>query len=466
MGSECYKLVELSTLLKEPPRNGLYKSKEFQGSGHRWIKMSSIFGSDFFLSHETELLRVTESELRRFSCEPGDLLFGRTSLVLDGVGKCLLVGDVTDSPVFESNLFRLRFNSEKAYSLFYFYFFKSSYGRELIQKIAKQTAAASITASDLVAQPVPYPSFLTQKKIGDLLFSFEKKIELNRQMNTTLEAMAQALFKSWFVDFDPVIDNALAGNEIPPELAAHAARRAQAAQQTSSEQTHTLPAAIRQQFPDCFVFTDTMGWVPEGWEPLDLSSAIQINPKVTLRKGHVAKYADMKALPTSGYGIDQFEWKAYAGGAKFLNNDVLLARITPCLENGKTGLVDFLEGNEPGFGSTEFIVMRGKGAISSPYVACLARDANFRLHCVTSMVGSSGRQRVQNACFDSYFVSVPQDETVLKLFDAQCSPTFKKMTALNHETARLASVRDTLLPKLLSGQLRIPEAEQLVAEVI
>ena len=63
MGSECYKLVELSTLLKEPPRNGLYKSKEFQGSGHRWIKMSSIFGSDFFLSHETELLRAGRSAI-------------------------------------------------------------------------------------------------------------------------------------------------------------------------------------------------------------------------------------------------------------------------------------------------------------------------------------------------------------------------------------------------------------------
>lgn len=86
-----------------------------------------------------------------------------------------------------------------------------------------------------------------------------------------------------------------------------------------------------------------MGWIPEGWSPLPLNAAIVINPRVSLKIGSVAKYVDMKALPTSGYTIDEVvEGKVYSGGAKFENGDILLARITPCLENGKTGVVDFL----------------------------------------------------------------------------------------------------------------------------
>src|SRR5690606_35841278 len=130
MASEL-KYIELSNLVSEKPRNGLYKGKEYQGRGSRWIKMGEVFKNDFFLNQETELLEVNDSEIERFSCEPGDLLFGRTSLTLDGVGDCLLVGEVTDIPIFESNLFRVRFDRLKAEPLFYYYYFKSGYGNQL-----------------------------------------------------------------------------------------------------------------------------------------------------------------------------------------------------------------------------------------------------------------------------------------------------------------------------------------------
>ncbi|MEH6499518.1 MAG: restriction endonuclease subunit S [Pseudoalteromonas distincta] len=411
------------------------------------------------------IARISERDANRLSrhiVREGDIVYSRRG---DVTRKALITS--AESGMFCGTGCLLVRPGRNIHPRFLTYHLSTPENQEWIIRHAIGATMPNLNTGILAGVPLNVPCLATQESIARILGTLDDKIELNRQMNTTLEAMAQALFKSWFVDFDPVIDNALAaGNEIPEELAARAERRAKAAQQQSPERPHILPAAIRQQFPDRFVFTETMGWVPEGWGAFTLSNAIQINPKVSLRKGHVAKYVDMKALPTSGYGIDEFVWKPYAGGAKFANDDVLLARITPCLENGKTGLVDFLEDNEPGFGSTEFIVMRGKGAISTAYVACLARDTNFRLHCVSSMVGSSGRQRVQNACFDSYFVCVPEDEEVLKLFDARCSPNFEKMTALKNEAVSLASLRDTLLPKLLSGQLRIPEAEQLLAEVI
>jgi len=139
-----------------------------------------------------------------------------------------------------------------------------------------------------------------------------------------------------------------------------------------------------------------------------------------------------------------------------------MARITPCLENGKTGIVDFLASkSDVGFGSTEFIVMRQKGEIHLPYIACVARDEKFRLHCVQSMVGSSGRQRVQNACFDSFHVAIPTDPLVLKTFNQTTEPMFRKSSEDGFTCRNLTKLRDTLLPKLISGELRIPDAETL-----
>ena len=205
-----------------------------------------------------------------------------------------------------------------------------------------------------------------------------------------------------------------------------------------------------------------MGWIPEGWKAVTLNQAIQINPSVKLSKGTVALFADMKALPTDGYSINGVIEKAYSGGAKFQNDDVLLARITPCLENGKAGIVNFLSSpTDVGFGSTEFIVLRGKGELGLPYVACLAREENFRLHCIQSMVGSSGRQRVQNTCFDNFHIACPTDRTMLKKFSEIAQPMFQKDSEQATESRALTKLRDTLLPKLISGELRIPEAEKL-----
>ncbi len=324
------------------------------------------------------------------------------------------------------------------------------------------TTVSNIRIPNIKAFRIPLPPLSEQQRIAGILGGIDAKIALNRQINTTLESMAQALFKSWFVDFDTVIDNALAaGNPIPEPLQARAQARA-----ALGDQRQPLPESIRNQFPDRFVFTEALGWVPEGWEPRPLSELININPRTPLKKGQVAKYVDMKALPTGGYSVSELAEKEYSGGAKFINGDTLLARITPCLENGKTGVVDFLANEETGFGSTEFIVLRPKGAVGTPFIAALARNDIFRRHCVTNMVGSSGRQRVQNACFDSYFVATPNNEYLLEKFNDIGQNWFSRMKALSDESRALASLRDTLLPKLLSGELRVPEAERQVAEVL
>ena len=298
-----------------------------------------------------------------------------------------------------------------------------------------------------------------QRTIAHILGSLDDKIELNRRMNETLEAMAQALFKSWFIDFDPVIDNALAaGNSIPEELQARAALR-----ESLGDARKPLPDDIRNLFPSEFEFTEKMGWIPKGWETRSSSDLLSINPTVKLKKGFIAPYADMASLPTEGFTVGEIIKKPHNGGAKFQNGDVLLARITPCLENGKTAVVDFLDGDQVGFGSTEFIVLRGKAELQTPFVACLARNSSFRQHCIASMVGSSGRQRVQNACFDNYYITRPRETQILIAFNGLTEPTFRKITHNTQLNRDLSKTRETLIPKFFSGELRLQLEEMEVA---
>ena len=277
--------------------------------------------------------------------------------------------------------------------------------------------------------------------------------------------MAQTLFRSWFVDFDPVIDNALdAGHPLPDALMARVAKRKRV---RAHDHYPRLPEAVRRLFPDRFVFSEELGkWVPEGWEVKPLDKLIKVNPKTSLAKGTLAKYADMKSLPTTGYSVSGIIEKEYSGGTKFVNSDVLLARITPCLENGKTGLVDFLKTDEIGFGSTEFIVMRERGDIKHPFIACLARLNDFVNHCVHNMVGSSGRQRVQKDSLGHYFMAVPPKGMLTK-FNDQTSPSFHAVSKNSSQIENLVKLRDTLLPPLISGKLSVDNfapAEEVVLD--
>jgi len=323
------------------------------------------------------------------------------------------------------------------------------------------TTVKGIKQSELREVILNFPDLPIQKSVAFMLKTLDGKIENNRKTNQTLEQMAQALFKSWFVDFDPVIDNALAaGSEILNALQHRVKIRKKAhALQKQNPNIQPLPAATQRLFPSEFEHCGDstlgiQGWIPKGWQTKSVDEAININPRVPLAKGTLAKFADMKTLPTSGYGITDVIDKSYNGGAKFQQGDVLLARITPCLQNGKTGIVDFMDDeNEVGFGSTEFIVMRRKDSLCTSFISCLARDENFRNHCMQSMVGSSGRQRVQNACFSSYYLTLPTTEEILNAFQANAAPMFSKMTSNTEETKSLVGLRNLLLPKLISGEL-------------
>jgi type I restriction enzyme S subunit len=273
------------------------------------------------------------------------------------------------------------------------------------------------------------PPLAEQKAIAAVLGALDDKIELNRRMNATLEAMARALFQSWFVDFDPVRAK-LDGR--PPAA---------------------LDPATAALFPE-HLEDSPLGHIPRGWTAQRLPEAIEVNPRRTLKSGTIAPYLDMKNLPTQGHSAEEVIDREFSSGTKFQNGDTLLARITPCLENGKTGYVDFLEVGQVGWGSTEYIILATKPPLPPQFGYLLARSDALRSHAIQNMTGTSGRQRVPSECFNMFWLAVPPPE-IARRFDELTAPLMAKIKANSTESRTLATLRDTLLPKLLSGELTI-----------
>lgn len=197
-----------------------------------------------------------------------------------------------------------------------------------------------------------------------------------------------------------------------------------------------------------------------------LSDLMEINPRYPLKKGGLTTKVSMQNVPANSPVIDTFEVAAAGAGSRFSNGDVLFARITPCLENGKTAIVDFLRNAEAvGFGSTEFIVLSPKGDVSTAWIYALARDPDFRESCRQAMNGSSGRQRLSADFFSKYTIAAPH-EADLATFNSSTSPLLTLMSVRRDENRGLEQLRDALLPELMSGRMRVDEAGRLVSEAL
>ena len=182
----------------------------------------------------------------------------------------------------------------------------------------------------------------------------------------------------------------------------------------------------------------------EEWKECKLSDIVEINPTESLKKGTVAKKIGMDVLQPYCRAIPSFSFEPYTGGTKFKNGDTIMARITPCLENGKTAMVNILDDNEIGFGSTEYIVFRAKNNITDPFfVYYLVTSDCIRNPAIKSMVGSSGRQRVQTDVVANLSVKLPplptqqKIATILSSLDDKIELNNKINTNLEQQTQAL-----------------------------
>lgn len=397
--------VEFQKLFSIPSKNGLTRPAKVRGAGFKMINMGELFSYGRISNVEMERVPMSEKELDGMLVEEGDLLFARQSLVLSGAGKCSIVVSIDEPVTFESHIIRVRLDHEVACPIFYYYYFLSPFSG--IKSIVTQGVQAGIRGSDLKKLKVWCPPRGVQKSIALKLSYYDDLIENNRRRIQLLEESARLLYKEWFVHL---------------------------------------------RFPG-HEHVKVINGVPEGWEPCLLPQVIEVNPKERIEKGKEIAYIPMSALSETNMTVDvsKFEQRTKHTNVKFRQHDVLLARITPCLENGKTGYVYFLKEDEQACGSTEFIVLRGK-RVSSAFTYCLARSEHFRETAIQSMTGSSGRQRVQASSLADYSVPLPPQH-LLEMFDEVALQAFEQIGVLMAQNERLAKARDLLLPKLMSGEL-------------
>ena len=459
-----WKLLPFEKVLSEPLRNGIYKKKEFHGRGTKIVNMGELF-SHPRLKNGVDMKRVelNERELDKATLLKGDLIFARRSLTAEGAGKCSIILSEDEPLTFESSIIRARLNRKLANPEYFYYLFNSPFGKWLLGTILRQVAVAGITGSDLAKLEVPVPPIDIQNQIASTGCLIDDFIEVNSQTNQTLETIAQTLFKSWFVDFDPVKAKlsvlAAGGSAEEAERAAMCAISARDEASLNTLQTEQ-PEAYAELARTAALFPSAMedselGEIPMGWEVGTISDLLDFNPKRTLKKGTPAPYLDMKNVPTSGHLAQEVVIREMASGTKFINGDTLLARITPCLENGKTAYVDFLEENQVGWGSTEYIVIRPKDGIPASIGYFIARFESFRNIAVQSMTGTSGRQRA-NADVIGKQTWIKYPTSLLSCFDSIAGQYLLQAKNRGDENRNLSELRNTLLPKLLSGELTLP----------
>lgn len=196
-----------------------------------------------------------------------------------------------------------------------------------------------------------------------------------------------------------------------------------------------------------------------------LGDVVDLNPSARVPAVSDPVYLEMKNLPDKAMTVTDWGHRAARGGARFQNGDTLLARITPCLENGKVGYVDFLHDSDVGIGSTEFIVLRPRTGIPAVLPYFLASSPRFRDFAIKRMVGSSGRQRLAAADLADYPLHRPEAKELVR-FESLSSALMKRVKAAVDESRKLSATRDELLPLLMSGKVRVRDAEKVVEEVV
>lgn len=365
------------------------------------------------------------------------------------------VGEVAEMPgdqiyLLTRRVMALQPNPKLLHNRYLLFALQSPYVKRELNMISRGTTVPRVLKTDITDIEIRVPSLAEQKAIAHILGSLDDKIELNRQINATLEAIAQALFKSWFVDFDPVIDNALStGNPIPQPLQARAEAR-----KALGDQRQPLPEVIQKQFCDRFVFNDDLGWIPEGWELKTLSNAADLwdSKRVPLskndrssRNGPFAYYGD------SGI-VDYVDDYIFDGEYLLISEDGenLRSRKTPIafVARGKFWVNNHAH------------VLTGTNNVCNQHIMLLFRTLDINPYITGAVQPKLNQASLKQIPF------LFSSRSILDRFTDSVGPFYQKIYSNEDEYLSLASLRDTLLPKLLSGQLRIPEAEKRVAEAL
>lgn len=348
------------------------------------------------------------------------------------------------------------------------YFLLSPYQKAYLLMLSSSGATRNaLTKGMLENLKIHLPPLSEQKAIAHILGSLDDKIELNRKMNQTLEAMARALFKSWFVDFDPVMDNALAaGNAIPEELQAMAEKRrsviasdkgAKQSQLTSSKRLIDTNPQLAAKFPSSFVYNETLGkWIPEGWTDTDITECLK-----TVSKTYNLKNVDEIIFLNTG-DIEEGKFlhsnyskvKGLPGQAKksIQEGDILYSEIRP--KNKRFAYVYFNSSDY--VVSTKLMVLRPKNEIDPLFYYQILKSESTLTELQFLAESRSGTfPQITYDILKAIRFVLPKQLGILGHYTKVLRTNFERSMENQKQTEILTQLRDRLLPELISGRVRV-----------
>ncbi|RNW23997.1 restriction endonuclease subunit S [Citrobacter werkmanii] len=430
LGDYCIKIGSGAT-----PKGG---NSVYTDTGNTYfIRSQNVYNNGFNTNGLVFITDEAAFKLKNVNVQENDVLLNITG---DSVARvCIAPGAFLPARV-NQHVAIIRPENDAFDPRFLRYFLSSPHQQTLLLTLASAGATRNALTKGMIEDlQVPKPPVYAQKSIANVLDSFDKKIESNNKINQTLEQMSQTLFKSWFVDFDPVIDNALdAGNPIPEALQSRAELRQKV---RNSADFKPLPADIRALFPAEFEETE-LTYAPKGW--------------VTNRLENILELAYGKALKkterTNG------DYPVYgSGGVDGTHNEYLVKG--PGIIVGRKGTVGSLHWENKDFYpiDTVFFV---KPKEYFPLVYCYQLLKTLGLENMNTDAAVPGLNR--NNAYRLEVVT-PTQPIIAKFTNIIQAIQFK-IDSNHNETENLTALRDTLLPKLISGELSLEDLPDLVTQ--
>ncbi|EDW2793128.1 restriction endonuclease subunit S [Salmonella enterica] len=444
--------------------SGLSKPAKDFGTGYPFLSFKDIFYNYFLPDSLTQLVQSTDKERAACSVKRGDVFLTRTSETMHELGmSSVALKDYVDA-TFNGFCKRLRPKETSELEPEYVgYYLRSPLFRQSMLAFSTMSTRASLNNEMISRLEISYPDRKIQKKIANILLSLDKKIAISRAINQTLEKMSQILFKSWFVDFNPVIDNALdAGNPIPEALQSRAELRQKV---RNSADFKPLPADIRALFPAEFEETE-LGWMPKGWhhkhaEEIATISIGKTPPRnnkecFSEKKGNNYTWVSIKDLgncnvfikESSEYlttdAVNNYNVKVVPKGAVLLSFKLTIGRIAIAANTLTT--------NEA---IAHFYNM--KHGVNKEYLYSYLQNFDYNSLGSTSSIATA----VNSKIIRKIPVLVP-DAAILNQYKTSIDIIFERIRFNNENTDDLTALRDTLLPKLISGELSLEDLPDLV----
>jgi type I restriction enzyme S subunit len=418
-GGVDWKQYILNEILAIPLRNGVNKPSKVRGNGYKMVNMGELFANSIIREIEMERVPMSESELKNYLLKKGDLLFARQSLTVEGAGKCSLFWSNDEQTTYEGHLIRARTNPEIVLPQYLYYYFLSHEGKNKIKSLVTVTAAAGIRGSDLGNLKILLPPISKQKIIINILSALDEKIELNRQTNATLEAIAQAIFKEWFVNFN-------------------------------------YPGATGE------MVESELGLIPAGWRVRKLGSICEFIKGVSYKSSELQPsthaLVTLKSINRGGgFKLDGF--KEYVGSYKnnqLLKEGDLVIAQTDITQNadvvGCPALVQNIFDYEILIASLDVIICKPKeSTISSESLFYFLKHQSFKDYCLSHTNGSTVLH-LRSSEIPNYLFVLPSDN-LLTQFNLITQSITKFITTNLKQNQYLTQIRDALLPKLMRGKI-------------